>query len=209
MPDFLPLEIALKKAEEFSYYHNDVYNLIKKNELDIYCYYEGCLGEIDNYSIDRSSFELEVVGFKEYEGEIKILLRDNILKSLVKMISNRGRENKILIDYVSIYENESYLKYCIANLKPESHKINLPCKFSLITNKRLDGLWLGISDLLVDKDQFMNILSEEKSLSRKLEILKSKYERLEKENNTLKEAQNLSEIYNHPALNKNSPIYAP
>ena len=31
MPDYIPLKIALKKAEEFSYYYNDVYNLIKNN----------------------------------------------------------------------------------------------------------------------------------------------------------------------------------
>lgn len=209
MPDYIPLEIALKKAEEFSCYYNDVYNLIKNNKLDIYCYYDGYLGEIDNYSIDRSSFELEVVGFKKYEGEIKILLRDNILKFFVKMMSNTKLKNRILIDYVSIFENGSYFEYCISNLKPESHKINLPCKFSLITDKRLDGWWLDIRDFLVNKDQFMNIMSEEKSQSRELEIIRSKYERLEKENNTLKKAQSLSDIYNHPALNKNSPTYAP
>lgn len=209
MPDYIPLEIALKKAEEFYYYHNDLYNLIKKNELDIYCYYEGYLGQIDNYLIDRGSFELDVTGFKKYEGEIKILLRDNILNFFNKTLSNTKLEDRVLIDYVSIPENGSYLEYCIVNLKPESHKINLPCKFSLITNKRLDGLWLGISDLLVDKGQFMNILSEEKNQYRELEFLRSKCERLEKENNTLKEAQNLSDIYNHPALNKNSLTYAP
>ena len=209
MPDYIPLKIALKKAEEFSCYYNDVYNLIKNNKLDIYCYYDGYLGEIYNYSIDRSDFELELIRFKKHKGELKILLRDNILKFLAKVMSNTKLENRVLIDYVSISENGSYLEYCIANLKPESYKINLPCKFSLIANKRLDGLWLDISGLLVDKDQFMNILSEEKSLSRELEILRSKYERFEKENNTLKEAQNLSDIYNHPAFNEKSPTYAP
>ena len=29
MPDYIPLEIALKKAEEFYYYHNDLYNLMR------------------------------------------------------------------------------------------------------------------------------------------------------------------------------------
>lgn len=88
MPDYIPLKIALKKAEEFSCYYNDVYNLIKNNKLDIYCYYDGYLGEIYNYSIDRSDFELELIRFKKHEGELKILLRDNILKFLAKMMSN-------------------------------------------------------------------------------------------------------------------------
>lgn len=209
MPDYIPLDIALKKAEEFGYYHNDVNRLIENRKLDVYCYYDGYLGILENFSTDKNSFELDIIGFKKYKGEIKVILNEIILKSIKILLSKKDLDEKILIDYVSILENGSYLEYCIAMLNPEVHNIPLPCKFSLITHKRLEGLWLDISNLFVNKDKLMDEISGKDIYLNQLESLRLENEKLKKEIDALKKAQNLNDIYNHPAFNENSPTCAP